>query len=150
MNRRSPNRSSQNGRVAGTGERPFFVVARNLTPTQAALPAAGAVAGWGRVAEGGLAECQVQWPEVPIVFCETRQLAQEWTFRFSVLRAPPWTPNPRHGRDSSSCRDSSGKSGPSRPAQIRAWARERGLAVSDRGRVWSRSSARTKDAEGQR
>ena len=27
----------------------------------------------------GLAECQVRWPEVAIVFCETRQLAEEWT-----------------------------------------------------------------------
>lgn len=35
----------------------------------------------GVVAEG-LAEAQVRWPNVPIVFCETRGLAQEWTFRF--------------------------------------------------------------------
>jgi len=30
----------------------------------------------------GLAECQVAFPNVPIVFCETRKLAQEWTYRF--------------------------------------------------------------------
>lgn len=30
----------------------------------------------------GLAECQIAWPTVPIVFCETRKLAQEWTYRF--------------------------------------------------------------------
>ena len=30
----------------------------------------------------GLAECQVTWPNVPILFCETRPLAQEWTYRF--------------------------------------------------------------------
>ena len=30
----------------------------------------------------GLAEVQVRWPNVPIVFCETRQLAEEWTYRF--------------------------------------------------------------------
>ena len=29
-----------------------------------------------------LAECQVRFPTVPIVFCETRKLAQEWTYRF--------------------------------------------------------------------
>ena len=29
-----------------------------------------------------LAEAQVRWPAVPIVFCETRQLAEEWTYRF--------------------------------------------------------------------
>ena len=30
----------------------------------------------------GLAELQVRYPTVPIVFGETRQLAQEWTYRF--------------------------------------------------------------------
>jgi ERCC4 domain len=29
-----------------------------------------------------LAAVQVRYPAVPIVFCETRPLAQEWTFRF--------------------------------------------------------------------
>jgi hypothetical protein len=33
------------------------------------------------VAEG-LAEAQVRFPAVPIVFCETRALAQEWAYRF--------------------------------------------------------------------
>ena len=35
----------------------------------------------GMVADG-LAEVQVRYPSVPIVFCETRALAQEWTYRF--------------------------------------------------------------------
>jgi hypothetical protein len=30
----------------------------------------------------GLAECQVRRPNVPIVFCETRPLAEEWTYRY--------------------------------------------------------------------
>ena len=29
-----------------------------------------------------LAECQVRWPSVPILFLENRTLAQEWTYRF--------------------------------------------------------------------
>jgi hypothetical protein len=29
-----------------------------------------------------LAECQVRWPNVPIVFCESRSLAEEWTYRY--------------------------------------------------------------------
>jgi ERCC4-type nuclease len=29
-----------------------------------------------------LGECQVRWPTVPIIFAETRALAEEWTFRF--------------------------------------------------------------------
>jgi hypothetical protein len=30
----------------------------------------------------GLAECQVRWPNVPIQFCESRSLAEEWTYRY--------------------------------------------------------------------
>lgn len=29
-----------------------------------------------------IAATQVRYPTVPIVFCETRALAQEWTYRF--------------------------------------------------------------------
>lgn len=29
-----------------------------------------------------VAQLQARYPTVPIVFCETRQLAEEWTFRF--------------------------------------------------------------------
>jgi hypothetical protein len=35
-----------------------------------------------RVVADGLAELQVRYPTVPIVFCETRPLAQEWAYRF--------------------------------------------------------------------
>jgi ERCC4-type nuclease len=34
------------------------------------------------VVADALAEAQVRYPTVPIVFCETRQLAQEWSYRF--------------------------------------------------------------------
>jgi hypothetical protein len=36
-----------------------------------------------------LAELQIRWPNVPIVFCETRQLAEEWTYRF-LAAARAW------------------------------------------------------------
>jgi hypothetical protein len=35
-----------------------------------------------------LAEAQVRFPNVPIVFCETRPLAQEWTYAFSARHWP--------------------------------------------------------------
>jgi hypothetical protein len=35
-----------------------------------------------RIVADGLAELQVRYPNVPIVFCETRPLAQEWAYRF--------------------------------------------------------------------
>ncbi|MEO3807293.1 ERCC4 domain-containing protein [Nonomuraea sp. B1E8] len=34
------------------------------------------------VVADGIAELQVAFPGVPIVFCESRQLAEEWTYRF--------------------------------------------------------------------
>jgi hypothetical protein len=34
------------------------------------------------VVADGLAELQVGWPAVAIVFCETRKLAEEWTYRY--------------------------------------------------------------------
>ena len=35
----------------------------------------------------GLAELQVRWPMIPIVFCETRALAEEWTYRYLAAAA---------------------------------------------------------------
>jgi ERCC4 domain len=37
----------------------------------------------------GLAELQVRYPTVPIVFCETRKLAEEWTYRY-LAAASVW------------------------------------------------------------
>lgn len=34
------------------------------------------------VVADGIAECHIRFPTVPIVFCDTRKLAQEWTYRF--------------------------------------------------------------------
>jgi hypothetical protein len=48
----------------------------------------------------GLAEYQVRWANVPIVFCETRQLAEEWTYRF-LAAAYTWAQRTR--RCSVSC-----------------------------------------------
>ena len=48
-------------------------------------------AGW--VAEL-LARVQVRYPSVPIVFCETRPLAEQWTYQFlvAVVRSSPELP----------------------------------------------------------
>ena len=37
-----------------------------------------------------LGECQVRWPTVPIIFAETRPLAQEWTYRFLAAAVQEW------------------------------------------------------------
>jgi hypothetical protein len=41
------------------------------------------------VVADGLAELQVRWPTVPIVYCENRKLAEEWTCRF-LAAARAW------------------------------------------------------------
>ena len=93
----------------------------------------------------GLAELQVRWPNVPLVFCETRQLAQEWTYRF-LAAAQAWvvTEDAVAQRFSPVSVDvvvlAEPTSEPS-TAQVRAWARDAGLPVPDRGKlrpeIWS-------------
>ncbi len=98
------------------------------------------------VAADGLAELQVRYPNVPIVFCETRSLAEEWTYRY-LAAAASW----RADEDAAVARIASVEDVPEpvpaseRPAdpaerptptrEIRRWALEQGLPVSDRGRL---------------
>jgi hypothetical protein len=86
----------------------------------------------------GLAELQVRWPNVPIVYAETRPLAEEWTYRY-LAAAYAWAA----GEDAAVARIGPAVTvldrapavpGPS-TAEIRAWAREHGHAVPDRGRL---------------
>lgn len=76
-----------------------------------------------------LAELQVDFPTVPIVFCETRPLAEEWTYRFLAaaysaeldhLGTSPRIAAAEH---------------PATNAEIRAWALSRGIDVAPRGRI---------------
>jgi hypothetical protein len=41
------------------------------------------------VVADGLAELQIRWPNVPVVFCKTHQLAEEYTYRF-LAAAHAW------------------------------------------------------------
>lgn len=99
----------------------------------------------------GLAECQVRWPNVPIVFCETRSLAEEWTYRY-LAAAHAWAVTEaaaadRIGGQPSLATVRRHDDGPS-PAEIRHWARAQGIDVPERGRIpasvrdaWQRSTA---------
>jgi hypothetical protein len=83
-----------------------------------------------RVADG-LAELQVRWPTIPIVFSETRKLAEEWTYRY-LAAAAAWAADDealtgRLRRVGTVPRPSA--------ADIRTWARSVGLPVGDRGRL---------------
>lgn len=95
------------------------------------------------VVADALGECQARYPAVPIVFAETRALAQEWTYRFfgaclaeaaeegeaarRLIALPGGTPVPVAEVTT---------------ADVRRWARDVGLDVPDRGRlrpeVWER------------
>jgi len=81
----------------------------------------------------GIAELQVACPNVPIVFCDTRKLAEEWTYRWlsaalvradqeAALTGPPQVAV------------STDESEPS-TRELRAWARAQGISVPDRGRL---------------
>src|SRR6478735_9146774 len=80
----------------------------------------------------GLAELQVRWPTVPVVFAETRQLAEEWTYRY-LAAAHDWasTESVIAGRVLDTRPET--ESAPDAPlpttAEVRAWARSVGLAV---------------------
>ena len=88
------------------------------------------------VVADAIAECQARHPSVPIVFAETRALAQEWTYRFlaaalrevdadagAVARLADLAPaGPVPEPEPST-------------AEVRAWALAQGLDVSDRGRL---------------
>ena len=93
------------------------------------------------VVADGLAEVQIRWPNVPIVFCETRQLAEEWTYRFlaaahtwaiteaaALQRISPATDNVTELDQAAAAPEPS-------TAEVRAWARTAGLSVPDRGKL---------------
>jgi len=93
------------------------------------------------VVADGLAELQIRWPNVPVVFCETRQLAEEWTYRF-LAAAHTWaiTESAVLQRISPTAVDvtqlDEAPPTPTPPtAQVRAWARSAGLPVPDRGKL---------------
>lgn len=92
------------------------------------------------VVADGLAEAQVRWPGVPIVFCETRMLAEEYTYRF-LAAAHTWadTETAAIDRIGVEAATSGLLEAPAAPepstAEVRAWARRHNIAVPDRGRL---------------
>jgi hypothetical protein len=89
----------------------------------------------------GLAELQVRWPNIPIVFCETRKLAEEWTYRFlaaahawagaedaALQRIAPTVDNATDLDDAPAAPEPS-------TAEVRAWARDNDINVPERGKL---------------
>jgi ERCC4 domain/Lsr2 len=90
----------------------------------------------GAAAAEALAEAQARFPAVPVVFCETRPLAQEWTYRWlgacsTELGAVAETV----GLEATFSPGRPVPAAPPRAADVRAWARDHGLPVNDRGRI---------------
>jgi hypothetical protein len=91
-----------------------------------------------------LAEYQVRWPTIPIVFCETRSPAEEWVYRY-LAAAWQWaTTEPAaqaRDRDHRSAAPRRARQARPHRRRVRAWARSAGLDVPDRGRlrpeIWS-------------
>jgi hypothetical protein len=89
------------------------------------------------VAEG-LAEAQVRFPTVPIVFCETRQLAQEWAYRF-LGAATAHHNDHEHADRLEQQLPTAGPLAQAEPttADVRRWALENSLEVASKGRLRS-------------
>ena len=92
------------------------------------------------VVADGLAELQIHWPSVPIVFSEARQLAEEWTYRY-LAAAHAWARTElalteRSGGDSVKPSTATAPGAPEpTTSEVRAWARTKGITVPDRGRL---------------
>ena len=85
----------------------------------------------------GIAEAQVRFPTVPIVFAETRALAQEWTYRFFGATLAHHEEHLQTGVGQLTQLVTAGPIAPREPSisDIRAWALNAGLAVSVKGRI---------------
>jgi hypothetical protein len=88
------------------------------------------------VVADGLAELQVRFPNVPLVFAETRPLAEEWTYRFLAAASAELAAEPRAAERAGQLATAGAL--PERPpstAEVRRWAVAAGLPVADRGRL---------------
>ncbi len=99
------------------------------------------------VVADGLAELAVRWPSVPVVFLETRPLAEEWTYRW-LAAALTAAEDDELAVDRFAELTTAGDLPLREPttADVRAWALATGLPVSDRGRLRSQVWAAWREA----
>lgn len=89
----------------------------------------------GQIADA-LAEAQVRFPAVTIMFAETRPLAQEWTYRFLGAALAEYVSHVATAElESTMAVAALVPAALPTTSEIRAWAKERGLTVPDRGRI---------------
>jgi ERCC4 domain-containing protein/Lsr2 protein len=104
-----------------------------------------------------LAELQVRYPNVPIVFCETRKLAEEWVYRY-LAAALVWAElqaaalpsaaalRAAHVPRVDAAAGAAGDGDQPSAAEVRYWARLNGIEVPDRGRLRPEVIAAWRDA----
>jgi hypothetical protein len=80
-----------------------------------------------------VAEAQVRFPRVPIVFCDNRKMAEEWTYRWLGAVLHEWRLSQR---TDIVVADLEGPS--AHPGEIRAWAVTHGIEVPAKGRIPAR------------
>ncbi len=93
---------------------------------------------------GALAELQVRYPNVPIVFCETRKLAEEWVYRY-LAAALVWA-EPQGAALPAAALPAPDDGDQPSAAEVRNWARLNGIEVPDRGRLRPEVIAAWRDA----
>jgi hypothetical protein len=90
------------------------------------------------VVADGVAELQVRWPTIALVFCETRPLAEEWTYRY-LAAAHTWAATEPAALERIGIATGELDNAPAAPepstAEVRAWARAHGLTVPARGKL---------------
>lgn len=88
------------------------------------------------VVADGLAEAQVRFPTVPIVFCETRPLAQEWAYRFLGATTAHHQLHEQAGELERQL-PSAGPLPPRQPtiSEARSWALDNGYSAATKGRL---------------
>jgi hypothetical protein len=88
----------------------------------------------GAVAADALTEVQVRWPGVPIVFSESRRLAEDWTHRFLMAALREIAGLELTGeRERALAPASRLERLPPTTREIRKWAQAAGLPVAARG-----------------
>jgi hypothetical protein len=86
------------------------------------------------VVADALAEAQLRWPSVPIVFAETRTLAEEWTYRYLAAGLAELAQQAAADDVELPAAGPLPKADPT-TREVRTWALAQGLPVSDRGRL---------------
>lgn len=118
--------------------------------------------GRGSTAAEAIAEAQARFPATPIVFCETRALAQEWMYRWFGACLTEWrtaqatadledtfvsAPDAVRRLDQTDDAGAETTASDPSPAELRAWAKLHGLEIPDRGKIPHRIRRAWRDAQ---